>query len=68
MQDSVSLRIMQLLMALGKATVATAVGGCGRPATVRIMPPVSAVAAASLSTAAMSSTIAVLSAPLCGSI
>ena len=67
-RNSLSLRIMHLLMALGKATVATAGGGCGRPANVRIVLPVSAMSAVSTRTALMSTEVVVPFAPLCGSI
>ena len=40
-------------------------GGCGRPATIRIMPPMSTMTATSMRTATMSTTITMLSAPHC---
>ena len=40
-------------------------GGCGRPATIKIMPPRSTMTATSTRTATMSTTITMLSAPHC---
>lgn len=50
------------------ASMATAGGGYGRLATVRVVPPVSTQTAAATSTAAVSTTVVLPSAPLCGSV
>lgn len=58
---------MQLPMErMSIAPTATAGGGCGRPATVRIMPLMSTMTATSTRSATLSTAIVVPSAPLCG--
>ncbi len=51
-----------------KVAKSPAVGGCGRPATLSLMPPMSSLAARSMGTATVSTTTTLLSAPLCGSL
>ena len=49
-------------------TAATACGGCGRPALIRIMPPVSTLMVRSVTFLVLSATMIFVFAPLCGSI
>lgn len=74
-QENVHRQLMQRHREYGRAILIKpqvaqplAGGGCGRPAAIRMKQPVSTLTAASASTAAMSTTFTVPSAPRCGSL